>query len=113
MGELPDFWTETAEGLILAVKALPGAKRVQIGPVVAAPEIPGWPAARLKVAVAAVPEAGRANVAIIRALADWLLIKESRLVQQAGMTARDKKFLVIEGRFCDFSRQFAAAANVG
>ena len=65
-----DFWVETEADLVLAVKAQPGARRVKIGPVLAAGASPGWPKARLKIAVAAAPEDGKANAAILRALAD-------------------------------------------
>ena len=102
------FWIETESGLVLAVKAQPGARRVKIGPVLAAAPSPGWPNARLKVAVAAAPEDGKANAAIIRALADWLGLKPAAFTQEAGATARDKKFLVAGGRAATFARQFAA-----
>lgn len=88
------FWTETPEGLILAVKAHPGARRLQIGPVIAAAAALGWPDARLKIAIAAAPEDGRANAAIIEALANWLGIKPAAITQESGFTARDKKFRI-------------------
>jgi uncharacterized protein len=103
------FWMETDAGLIVAVKAHPGARRLKIGPVIAAAQAPGWPDARLKISVPAAPEGGQANGAIRRALADWLGIREARIAQQAGMAARDKKFLVADGRAADFARQFATS----
>lgn len=101
------FWIETERGLILAVKAHPGARRVQMGPVIGAQEALGWPKARLKIAITEAAEAGRANEAIAQALAKWLRIKPARLAQAAGTTTRDKKFLVIDARAGDFHRQFA------
>ncbi|HUM07731.1 MAG TPA: DUF167 domain-containing protein [Acidocella sp.] len=88
------FYLRTTAGLVLAVKAQPGAKRVQIGPVLPAAPSPGWPEARLKIAINAPPEDGKANEAIIEALADWLGVKASAISQTAGATSREKKFLV-------------------
>ena len=88
------FWTEAEGDLILAVKAHPGARRVKIGPVIAAASTPGWPDARLRVSVCDPPEGGRANAAILQALAAWLGVKPAALRQEAGMSARDKKFRV-------------------
>ncbi|GAN78579.1 DUF167 domain-containing protein [Acidocella aminolytica] len=90
----PRFWDETAAGVSLAVKAQPGAKRVSIGPVLDAAPAPGWPPARLKVAVAAPPEDGKANAAIIAALAKWLGVKPSTITLTTGQTSREKRFLV-------------------
>jgi uncharacterized protein YggU (UPF0235/DUF167 family) len=101
------FWMEATEGLILAVKAQPGARRPHIGPVLPASPQPAWPNCRLKVAVAAAPEDGRANAAILKALADWLGVKPAVLVHEAGATARDKKFLVRGAHAADFAQQFA------
>jgi uncharacterized protein len=105
------FWMESTEGLILAVKAQPGARRPQIGPVLAASTQPGWPKRRLKIAVAAAPEDGRANAAILQALAEWLGIKAAVLVHEAGATTRDKKFLVRGAHAADFAQQFARLAG--
>ncbi|WP_298282648.1 DUF167 domain-containing protein [Acidocella sp.] len=88
------FHTQTPAGLVLAVKAQPGARRVQIGPVVAAAPQPGWPPARLKVAVNAAPEDGKANEAIIAALCHWLGVKRDAVTLTAGASAREKKFLI-------------------
>jgi uncharacterized protein len=105
------FWTETEAGLVLAVKAQPGARRVKIGPVLPAAASPGWPEARLKISVAAPPEEGRANAAILRALADWLGVKPATLTQEAGATARDKKFLLKGALAETFATQFAAVGD--
>jgi uncharacterized protein YggU (UPF0235/DUF167 family) len=108
-----DFWIETAAGLVLAVKAQPGARRAKIGPVLTAAASPGWPKARLKISIPAAPEDGKANAAIIHALADWLGVKPAALTQEAGATARDKKFLVAGARAASFAGQFAAAREEG
>lgn len=88
------FYLHTAAGLVLAIKAQPGAKRVQIGPVLPAAPALGWPPARLKIAINAPPEDGKANAAIVAALAAWLSVKESAISQIAGAAAREKKFLI-------------------
>ncbi len=88
------FWLRAPAGLVLAVKAQPGARRTQIGPVLPAAAAPGWPDARLKVSVAAPPEDGRANEAIIAALAGWLGVRGADITLAAGGAARDKKFIV-------------------
>ena len=103
-----NFWLETPTGLTLAVKAHPGARRAQLGPVIQAAPAPGWPPARLKISIAAAPEDGRANAAIIQALAAWLGIKPAALTQEAGHTARDKKFRIAGASAEDFAAQLAA-----
>jgi len=89
-----NFCHYTAVGLVIAVKAKPGAKKIRIGPVLHAPQLPGWPAARLKIAVNVPPQGGKANAVIISALAEWLGVREADICQIAGKTARDKKFLI-------------------
>jgi uncharacterized protein len=94
MWRLGMFWIEAEGDLVLAVKAHPGARRVKIGPVIAAAATPGWPEARLKISVCDPPEDGRANAAILQALAAWLGVKPAAVRQEAGASARDKKFRV-------------------
>jgi len=88
------FCLQTAAGLVLAVKAQPGAKKVKIGPVAPAAPALGWPEARLKIAVNAPPEDGRANEAIVAALAAWLGVKRDAITLTAGASAREKKFVI-------------------
>jgi uncharacterized protein YggU (UPF0235/DUF167 family) len=88
------FYQRSTVGLVIAVKAHPGARHVTIGPVLPAAPAPGWPDARLKIAVSTPPEDGRANAAIIAVLADWLGVKPAAITLTAGATARDKRFLV-------------------
>jgi uncharacterized protein YggU (UPF0235/DUF167 family) len=90
------FYQKNAAGLVLAVKAQAGARRVAIGPVLAAAPSPGWPRARLKIAVTAPAEDGRANEAIITALATWLDVKPGAITLTAGAAARDKKFFIAD-----------------
>lgn len=100
------FWMETAAGLVLAVKVQPGARRIQLGPVMEVPAMAGWPVARLKVSVTAPPEAGRANEAVIGALAAWLGIKAGRITLEAGASGRDKRLLVAGGSASAFAAPF-------
>lgn len=101
------FWAETPAGLILAIKAHPGAKCAQIGPVIAAAPAPGWPPGRLRVSIQAAPEEGRANAAVLLLLAKFLGVKPAALTQEAGQSARDKKFLLSGARWADFAARFA------
>ena len=88
------FYQYVAEGLVVAVKAQPGARRVSIGPVLPAAAAVGWPESRLKISVCAPPEDGRANAAIIAVLAEWLGVKAAAITLTAGAGAREKKFLI-------------------
>jgi uncharacterized protein (TIGR00251 family) len=77
--------TEHGEGLVLPVRAQPRARK---------PGILGEQAGALKLAVSAPPEDGRANEALVEALADCLSIKRSQVTLLAGAAARDKRFLI-------------------
>jgi uncharacterized protein len=83
-----------AEGCILSVRAQPGARRNAIV---------GEQAGMLKVAVAAPPDKGRANDAIVEVLVEALGIKRSQVALVGGPTSRAKKFLV-KGLTCDSLR---------
>lgn len=89
------FYELGPDGLVISVKAQPGARRTAIGPILPAAPTPGWPDARLKITVQAPPEDGRANEAIIAALAHWLGTKPHAISLTAGATARDKRFIVV------------------
>lgn len=101
------FWLETAAGTVLAVKVQPGARRVQIGPATDAASSPGWPSARLKISVTAPPEGGRANEAVVAALAEWLGIKAGRITLELGATGREKRLLIVGGA-TEFAEAFAS-----
>ncbi|MGN6547330.1 MAG: DUF167 domain-containing protein [Aureliella sp.] len=83
--------TETTNGVILPVRAQPGARREGIV---------GEQAGALKVAVTAPPDRGRANEAIIEVLADSLGVAKSSITLLSGPTSRQKKFL-LEGLTLD------------
>jgi uncharacterized protein (TIGR00251 family) len=77
--------TDHAEGLILPVRAQPGAKRTGVQ---------GEQNGALKVAVTAPPQDGRANEALVEALRDALALKRSQVELVGGATGRDKRFLI-------------------
>ena len=107
------FWLESEAGLLVALKVQPGARRARLGPVVPAAAAPGWPPARLRLAVVAPPEDGRANGAVLKALAAWLGIGATRLALRAGGQARDKLVLVAGGSVDEFAGPLAAVNGAG
>ncbi|MBE7445221.1 MAG: DUF167 domain-containing protein [Planctomycetia bacterium] len=77
----------TIAGVILSIRTQPGSSKNRII---------GEYGGRLKLAVTAAPEKGKANKAIIELLADTLRIHESSIHIISGETSRDKR-LLIEG----------------
>ena len=77
--------TDHAEGVVLPVRAQPRARR---------PGIVGEKGGALKLAVSAPPEDGKANQALIELLADGLGVRRAQVELLAGVTSRDKKFLI-------------------
>ena len=77
--------TPHSEGVLLAVRAQPGAKRNAVL---------GEQAGALKVAVTAPPEDGRANAALVELLRDWLGLKRSQVELASGQTNPNKTFLI-------------------
>jgi len=77
--------TEHAEGWVLRVRAQPGARRIGVQ---------GEQAGALKIAVAAPPEAGQANQALLAVLRQALGLKRSQVELIGGQTSREKKFLI-------------------
>jgi hypothetical protein len=73
------------DGVILPVRAQPGARRN---------EIRGVQDGSLKVCVTASPEKGKANKALIELLARSLGLKKSQIELIAGETSRQKRFLL-------------------
>src|SRR4051812_49373064 len=74
-----------AEGLILPVRAQPGARRNGVQ---------GEQGGSLKIAVTAPPEDGRANEALVEVLRKTLALKRSQVELISGQTSRDKRFLI-------------------
>lgn len=80
-------FVEELEGgtLLLRVKAVPGASR---------DEIAGALGDRLKIKVAAPPEGGKANKAIIALLASELRIRKQAITLESGQTNPEKTFRI-------------------
>jgi uncharacterized protein len=91
--------TEHAEGLLLPVRAQPGARRNGVQ---------GEQAGALKVAVTAPPQDGRANEALTEVLRAALGLKRSQLELVGGATSRDKRFLVRGLARAELERRLAA-----
>ena len=79
--------TDTEAGAVVPIKAVPGASRDRIAGVLGR---------RLKIAVAAVAEKGRANKAIAGVLARGLGVPARRVHLTGGATNPNKQF-VVEG----------------
>ena len=77
----------TNSGIILSIRTQPGSSKNRII---------GEYGGRLKLAVTAAPEKGKANKAVIELLADTLHISESSIHIISGESSRDKR-LMIEG----------------
>jgi uncharacterized protein (TIGR00251 family) len=76
---------QTVNGLVLPVKAQPGARRNGVT---------GVHDGALKVAVSQAPEKGKATAAIINVLAESLRIKKNQIELLSGQTSTHKKFLI-------------------
>ena len=74
-----------SDGVILPVRAQPGARRN---------EIRGVQGGMLKVCVTQSPEQGKANKAVVELLSKTLGLKKSQIELIAGETSRQKRFLV-------------------
>lgn len=77
----------TNSGVILSVRTQPGSSKNRII---------GEYGGRLKLAVTAAPEKGKANKAVIELLANILHVTESSIHVISGESSRDKR-LLIEG----------------
>lgn len=80
---------ETTEGVTLAVRAQPGAKKTAIAGIYGEAA-----AAQLKIAVHAPPIEGRATEALIAFLADLLSLPRRDVVLISGELSRSKVFLL-------------------
>ncbi len=77
--------SDHAEGVLLPVRAKPGARKAGIQ---------GERNGALVVAVTAPPEDGRANDALVELLHERLGLKRSRIELVSGQKSRDKRFLL-------------------
>jgi uncharacterized protein (TIGR00251 family) len=76
---------ETAEGVVITVKALPHSARAGVR---------GVDGGALKVAVNAPPEKGKANAAVLEVLAKFLAVPRASLELLSGDSSRNKRILV-------------------
>jgi uncharacterized protein (TIGR00251 family) len=81
---MPDL-SSHPEGVILPVRAQPGARRN---------EIRGEQDGMLKVCVTQAPEKGKANKALIEVLSKTLGLRRSQIELFSGETSSSKRFLV-------------------
>ena len=75
------------DGVILSVRACPGAKRNAIT---------GVHDGMLRVSVTQAPEKGKANLAITQVLCKSLGLKKSQIVLLVGNTSSKKRFLICQ-----------------
>jgi uncharacterized protein len=80
---------ETADGVTLAVRAQPGAKKTAITGVYGQ-----GATAQLKIAVQAPPIEGRANEALIAFLAGFFALPRTSVALMSGELSRSKVFLL-------------------
>lgn len=88
-----------AEGVLLPVKAQPGARRNGLT---------GEHAGQLKVSVTQAPEKGKANTAIIEVLAAELDLKRVQISLVSGETSAQKKFLITAITSDELQRRISA-----
>ncbi|MBN1342553.1 MAG: YggU family protein [Phycisphaerae bacterium] len=77
--------TKTNEGILIELKVVPGASRDRIV---------GDHGGALKVTVAAPPEKGKANKAIVRLLAKALALRSNQVEVIRGTTSANKAILI-------------------
>lgn len=75
----------TNSGVILSIRTQPGSSKNRII---------GEYGGRLKLAVTAAPEKGKANKAVIKLLANTLHIHESAIHVVSGESSRDKRLMI-------------------
>ena len=80
---------ETKDGVTLAVRAQPGAKKTAIVGMYG-----DGAAAQLKIAVQAPPVEGRANAALVEFLAETFSLSRASVVLLSGELSRSKVFLL-------------------
>lgn len=79
------FTSDGDDAVVLSVHAQPGAGRTQVM---------GTHGGALKVRVAAPPEQGRANEALVATLADRLQVPAKAVTLTSGATSRTKQFRI-------------------
>ena len=92
--------TQTPQGVILLVKAQPGARKN---------EVAGERNGRLLVKCTQAPEKGKANDAIIEILAKALDVRKSRISLVSGQTNSEKKFLIEDATIEEIEKQLESS----
>ncbi len=88
------FW-QAGEGCVrVAVKVQPRSRRPSVGGIIAGATASGPAALRLRIAVAAPAEGGRANAAVCAALAAALDVPRGAVTLIAGPSSAEKVLLV-------------------
>lgn len=77
------------DDVVIRVKAVPGASR---------DEIAGQLGDRLKIRIAAAPEAGKANKAIIKLIAKKCAVKVNQITIESGHTSAEKNIRIATAR---------------
>lgn len=86
---MPSFIEQQGDDVIVRVKAVPGSSRDSIaGPL----------GDRLKIRIAAAPEAGKANKAIIKLLARQCGVKVNQITIESGHTSAEKSLRITSAR---------------
>jgi uncharacterized protein len=91
-----------AEGVILPVRAQPGARKNAIL---------GEQNGALKLAVTAPADQGKANKALVELLAEILSLKRSQIELLKGEKSREKRFLIRGLNLADLQERLATLIN--
>jgi uncharacterized protein (TIGR00251 family) len=97
----------TADGVTLAIRAQPGAKKTAMNGVYGE-----GPRAQLKIAVHAPPLEGKANAALIEFLADTFGLAKNAVEMASGELSRSKVFL-LRGMTVEKARATLAKQGIG
>lgn len=92
----------SSKGIVLPIKAQPGAKRNGIT---------GAHAGALKVSVTQAPEKGKANDALVAVIADALGLKRGQIELISGQTSSQKKFLIRDVTREDLEQRLSIALD--
>ncbi len=93
---------QTAAGVVISVKVRAGARRTGVA---------GEHNGALRIDVAAAPEKGRANRAVVAVLAELFHMAKSSVELTSGATSSQKRFLLAGVELADAQRLLAAAAK--
>ena len=90
------------DGVVLPVKAHPGARRN---------EIRGVQNGMLRVSVTQAPEKGKANKAIVAFLAKELSLRKAQIELISGETSSQKRFLIVDVMVDEVCERLARLTN--